>query len=83
MGVELLGIPETHTAALTSLNFKGPLPPSKTVAILFNKLTGPTLKKKINLLANFGPDLPSYSTDAQNTYKEQEIEKEEEVLGDF
>lgn len=53
------------------------------MAILFNKLTGPTLKKKINLLANFGPDLPSYSTDAQNTYKEQEIEKEEEVLGDF
>lgn len=36
-----------------------------------------------NLPPNFGPDLPSYSTDAHNTYKEQEIEKEEEVLGDF
>lgn len=59
-------------------------PPSfQTVTVLFNKHTGPTLKKKINLLANFGPGLPSYSTDAQNTYKEQEIEKEEEVLGDF
>lgn len=62
-----------------------PLPHSKTVAILFNEHTGPTSKKKKpkKLLANFGLGLPSYSTDAQNTYKKQEIEKEEEVLGDF
>lgn len=40
-------------------------------------------KKTKKLLANFGLGLPSYSTDAQNTYKKQEIEKEEEVLGDF
>lgn len=39
--------------------------------------------EKKHLLANFGPGLPSYFTDAQNTYKEQEVEKEEEVLGDF
>lgn len=86
LGMELLGLPETHTAALTSLSFRGSLPPSKTVAILFNEETGPTPRKKpkkTHLPANFGPGLPSYSTDAHNTYKEQEIEKEEEVLGDF
>ena len=52
------------------------------MAILFNEETGPT-PKKTHLPANFGPGLPSYSIDAHNTYKEQEIEKEEEVLGDF
>lgn len=46
LGVELLGLPETHTAALTSLSFRGSLPPSKTVAILFNEETGPTPRKK-------------------------------------
>lgn len=65
-----------------SLSFRDSLPPCKTLAILFNEHTGRTSRKN-TFQANFSPGLPFYSADAHDTYKEQEIEEEEEVLGDF
>lgn len=74
--------PGSRTAALMSLGFRDSLPPSETLTTLFNEHTGPTSRKN-TFAANFTPGLPFYSADAHNTYEEQEIEEEEEVLGDF
>lgn len=46
LGAELLDVPRSPTAALMSLSFRDSLLPSKTLAIFFNKHTGPTSRKK-------------------------------------
>lgn len=83
LGAELLSMPRSHPAALKSFSFRGSLPSSKkTLALLFSQHAGPASRKN-TFPANFSSGLSISSADTHNTYKEQEVEEKEEVLGDF